>query len=748
MAGILIPRKNTRAGQSKERADKEAADRRFRQRKSWFITEQMRQRANRYQMALDESYYDGDQWTPDEAAAVRARGQNPVVFNECKPLGDFLIGTERRTRTDFSVVSRSDDSDEAHQEALAKTSLLKFVDDLNRASFVRSDAADDQFKAGLGWVEVGVRPDPVDYPIYKRNESWRNMLHDSLGQSRMPSEWRYVFRYREIDFDIAEVMVPPSKVDLLRKAIINADTRQYMDYWNGQPLTGMQSVTDLALTGKWTTYDADAWLNNPRERVMLIECWATEPYRDPRDGDAENLIDFPTLRKRVAIMTEHDTLMESWSPYSHDMYPFIPYWCYRRKKDGMPYGVIRQHRGPQDSLNKHMSKAQFRISTRQVWMEDGALDPEVMDEDEFEDEVGDPSAILKFARGALSGKKVEVKEGVQLAQADIQLAEQFRASIRNSSGVSTEDRGQDPHSVSGKARAIREAQGSKLTAEPFDHMLLARQLEGEITLSLVEQYHDQPMVFADIGSGRKRATYIRANQPDPQNPGRKINDIQGRKHAFVIGETPWQQSLAEAAFESMLEVLGQLGSVAPQPVLAILDIVFEMHPTLPKRDEIVKRIRQVNGQDDPDQGETPESRQRKMDQQRLAQAQLEAQIEGLRADVAEAKARGEKLTAEAMKARLEALYVAAQGAGALLQAPGATPVADELLRSAGYQDAGATGSVIDPAAMPAQPAQPAAPIDSTPMPTPAGAPPPLQGDGEAAGIETPSLGDNATNQGA
>lgn len=679
--------KLTKKKSHQETLDREAEKQRFLRRKSWFITEMMRQQANRWQMALDEAYYDGDQWSPDEAAIVRARGQNPVVFNECKPMADFLIGTERKARVDFQVMNRSESSEEAYRDAQNKTALLKFIDDLNRAPFERSEASAQTFKAGLGWLEVAVHAHPTDYPIYKRWESWRNMLHDSLGQSKLPRDWRYIFRFREVDFDIVEAMVPRNKVDLLQKAIINADTRAYMEWWNGAPLTGSSSVVDAGLTGKWTTYDADAWLNNPRQRIMLIECWSTEVYNDT--GDARSgMNDRPfEMRKRCAVMTEYDTLFESWSPYDHDQFPFIPFWCYRRTKDGQPYGVNRQHRGPQDSLNKHMSKAQFRASTRQAWLEAGALDDKVMDIDEFEEAVNDPSAVLHFAKGALSGKKVEIKEGTALAQADILLADRFAQSIRQTGGASIEDRGQETGAspVSGRARAIRQEQGSTLVSEIFDNLLLARQLEGEITLSLAEQFHDKPMAFPGPGDTRRRQ-FVEINQPDPTQPSGKRNDIQARKAAFVIGEAPWQQALAESAFESMMAMLGETAKVAPNVVVAILDIVFDLHPSLPKKDLLLRRIRQVTGMDDPDEGETPEAKAKKDQQEQIAKAQFEAQMAQLRADIMAAQAKGEHLNAQAMAKRLEALYMAAQAAQVLTMAPEIAPVADELAKSVGFQD--------------------------------------------------------------
>jgi len=367
-----------------------------------------------------------------------------------------------------------------------------------------------------------------------------------------------------VDFDIAEALCPRDKVDALRKQVIGTESRRYMDHWNGVPTTGAFGQLDGGLTGKWTSYDAEAWLNNPRERVMLIECWSTEPSRDTT-GQGEGLTDRVSMRKRCAIMTEEDTLIESWSPYRHGQFPFIPQWCYRRKQDGAPYGVIRQHRGPQDSLNKHMSKAQYRMNTRQVMLEEGALNDEIMDEDELAERIADPASILHFARSALTGNKVQIREGAQLAAADVQMAQHYAQAIRSLSPVSMEDRGQDPANVSGKAREIRRDQGNVITAEVFDNMLLSRQLEGEMILSLVEQYHTEELTFPASGDGG-RSKYITVNKDDPDNPGQRLNDITRRQASFVVGESPWQQSMAEAAFDSLMSMSGELAKVAPQVV--------------------------------------------------------------------------------------------------------------------------------------------------------------------------------------
>ncbi|MDV7394857.1 hypothetical protein RZS08_25960, partial [Arthrospira platensis SPKY1] len=140
-------------------------------------------------------------------------GQNPVVYNEIKPTIDWLVGTERKTRVDFFVVAEDSD-EEAQTDAELKTKLLKYLDDTNRTSFERSFAAEDAFKAGLGWLEVGLRGDKSGPPVYVGAESWRNILYDSQAQKRDLSDARYIFRIKVVDLDVAEALFPDKKAEL------------------------------------------------------------------------------------------------------------------------------------------------------------------------------------------------------------------------------------------------------------------------------------------------------------------------------------------------------------------------------------------------------------------------------------------------------------------------------------------------------------------------------------------------------
>jgi hypothetical protein len=704
---------------------------------SWFEQEQSRQAHNRHQMGLDEDYYDSMQWTTEEAAELRARGQNPTVYNEIKPTIDWLIGVERRTRTDFNIISSHDDSPDAEADAKTKTKLLKYIAEANRVEFERSGAADDTFKGGLGWLEIGISPDPEDEPLFIRHESWRNMLYDSLGTRRDLSDSRYLFRFRMVDLDIA-IAYFPDKEDQLRAASVGSTSNPYMEWFNGQPI---EADSYSLAPDKYTSYDSNAWAKNDRERVMLIEAWYREPTKETRGGTSS--VDRIRMKMRCTVMTENHIVMDVESPYRHNKFPFVPVWAYRRKKDNAPYGPIRSVRGPQDSLNKRMSKSLHVLSTNQIMIEEDAIDETAMSADDVRDEMRAPDGFAILAKGGI--QKIKISRENDVASGHMQMAQADQAIIRNASGISSENLGRDTNITSGIALKQKSEQGGQLTAELFDNQLFARQLEGEICLSLVEQFYDEPKVFSVTGERSKR-DYSRINQPDPANPGQRLNDITKRKGQFIIGEQAWKQSLAQAAFESLMQLLAQLAPAAPQVVMALLDTVFEL-ADIPNKTVILQRIRQVTGMSDPDEPVTPEAEQAKAQQAQIAQKQLEAQMAQLDADIAKAKASGNKLDADALETTLKAMYVAMQAAQIITTIPQVTTVADELLKSANFKDAnGGPVATQPPMAAPAQ----LPPMATGPAPMDAPLPPidaPMLGEGAQAGIETPTGIDN-TSEGA
>jgi len=700
-----------------KRVDQLDARQRHARRLEWFRAEKYRQMNNREWRAKCERMYDNDQWDPAEAAKLLDRGQNPVVFNEVKPMTDWLIGTERRMRVDFTVTPRNSMDEAAMTDAETKKNLLKFIDDSNRAGFERSYAFDDAAKAGLGWLEVGVRGDQTDIPVYVRSEPWRNMWHDSFGPRRDLTDSRYVFRYKELDLDLALAFFPGKEKEILRArqgVLTGGSMTSFGGSFSGGIADDLMPQGDRALD---MDIIAPIGFWNPRERVAFLECWAYEPWAGRKSRSSPSTFDRGAMRMRVSIMTEWDTIYEDWSPYAHNRFPFIPVWAYRNKATLLPYSPILPLISKQEALNHAMSRATWEISVNQMILEKGAYDPQLMTVTEIQREIASPDGVVLLAPGGIT--KFKDRRGLDNAQAHMMLADRLAMSMRNESGATQENLGRDSNVVSGIGIGKKQDQGSLLTTELFDNTLLARQMEGDITLSVAEQYVTKPVVITVPG---ERAQYTSHGLNQPQADGSTLNDITARQAKFVVGEQAWRANLAQAAFESMLDLLGKLAPVAPQIVTSMLDLVFE-YADLPNKQAILQRIRQVTGQPGPDGKISPEQQQAMQQDQQKKQLEYQAQMAKFKADIDAAAAKGTQLNAAAVKTQMEALYIAAQAAQVLTLAPAIAPVADELAISAGFHDQHGEPALGGPV-----------PVQATPQPMPPRPGGPLVG--HEAGIQT------------
>lgn len=659
---------------------------------TYYVQELDRQAENRHEMAVDEDFYDNIQWTEEDARTLKERGQMALVYNVISTSVNWVIGTEKRGRTDFKVLPRrKEDSKPAER----KTALLKYLSDVNRTPFHRSRAFADAVKVGIGWLEDGVQDDVEGEPIYSRYESWRNMLWDSASTEMDLSDCRYIFRSKWVDLDIAKAMFPSRKA-ILESSALESDQRLMMDDEHGDdPMDSQEyerEFSGLSITAN----------NYKRTRVRLIEGWIRRPVMVKRlrggdfsgevyeqgnevheielsEGRAE-LVDRVMMRMHVAIMCTSGLLWFSETPYRHNRFPFTPIWGYRRGRDGLPYGMIRGLKDIQQDINKRASKALHILSTNKVVMDKGAVD----DIDEFIEEVSRPDAVIEKN----PGKELILNADRELAPAHISLMERSIAMIQQQSGVTDENLGRRTNAVSGVAIARRQEQGSLATAGFFDNLRFAAQLQGEIELSLIEQYFSEQKAFR-ITNMRGTPEYITVNDGLPEN------DIVHTKADFIISEADWRASVRQAQVEELLELMAKIAPVAPQAVLVTLDLLVETMD-VPMRDELVRRIRQITGQRDPDAEEpTPEEIQQaqaQAEQAAMQKAMMEAEIASKQADAA-------KKQADAQKAGIHAQQILSQMAGqnvetqikaleAAIQAlsmPPAVPIADTILHESGFK---------------------------------------------------------------
>ena len=691
---------------------------------SYYRQELDRQSENRFQMAIDEDYYDNIQWSEEEASQLKERGQAPIVYNVTSQTINWVIGSEKRGRTDFKILPREE---EDTRPAEIKTKLLKYLSDVNRLPFSRSRAFEDAIKVGLGWLEDGAQDEDDGEPIYSRYESWRNILHDSASTELDFSDGRYIFRSKWVDVDVAKALFPGREAQI-DDAVVDASLYGSFDMVDGDvPMDYMEfdrSNYSVART----------LVSHKRRRVRLIECEYRVPEKvqrlkggvfkgeiyDPNDYRHVHAVESGKsavaskvmMRVRLAHMTVKDLLWEGPSPYKHNRFRFTPIWCYRRGRDNLPYGMIRSIRDIQDDVNKRASKALHILSANKVIMDEGAL-PDTMTLDEFAEEIARPDAIIVKR----AGKELVINAERDLAAPHLDLMSRGINMIQQVGGVTDELLGRTTNAVSGIAVQKRQEQGSLATNKPFDNLRLAAQMQGELQLSLLEQFCDAQKTFR-ITNERGTPEFIQINNGLPEN------EITRTKADFIISEADWRSTMRQAAAEQLMEMISKM---PPQVGLMLLDLAVESMD-LPNREEIAKRIRAQTGMKDPDQKEpTPEEMQQAEAANEQAQAQkamFMAELDGKQSDADKKKADAQRAMAAAerelglaMKDRVDATGAAMVAAQAVITMPTIARVADGILQEAGWQsfNAGAMGGLPP---MPAQQPQPEPQPEPAPQPEP------------------------------
>jgi hypothetical protein len=666
----------------------------------WRRQARISQAENRFEMAKDQDYYDGIQWSEEDKEIVEGRGQTACVFNLVATTLRWVTGTEKRTRVDYRVMPRHADDRKGSE---SKTSLLKYLADVNKLAFERSRAFADSTTVGLGWLEDGIRSDSEEEPLFARFESWRNMWYDPLSIAPDMSDARFLFREKWVDLDVAVLMFPDRARDL-EIAASNVISVNQINREMGNPYL----YDDPAATGLLHGSPTDLLGCGTRQRVLLCEAWYRVPVKakvirqagetyngaiynqaDPIHAwAAENGLasthDAIKMQMRLMVMCISGqggmVLQDAVSPYWHNKFPFTPVWGYRRGRDNAPYGVVRGIRDPQDDLNKRRSKALYLLNSKQVVADKGAVD----DVDEAMDEIARPDGWIEKN----PGKELSIQPQAQLAAGHVQMLDQDARFIQESAGVTDENLGRQTNAISGKAIESRQNQGYTTTSDLFDNLRLAIQITGERQLSLIEQFYDQPKQLRISGERKSDINFVALNGEDGLNP------ITKSQADFVVDEQDFRGTQRQAMFDSMLEMVAKI----PDPVtgLKLLAIAFEASD-LPMKDEFMKVLRDVTGMQDPNAEEDPAAAQAKAEQaqqEQAAQAQAQEQqniaMELMQkkalADIAliegkakEAIAKGNKAELEALLAKLKILADSMSLAGSAAVAPELTAAADQIV---------------------------------------------------------------------
>lgn len=661
------------------------------------------QRDSLYERGRDADFYDGDQFTQDELEIYASRDQVARAFNETKPTIDWIIGSERRARADWNVLPRSEDDVES---AIRKTKLMKYIDDVNKARFHRSKAFEDCVKTGEGWTRVVLEPNEEgDLRPTLQYEHWRNMLRDSTCRDTISfTDCRYIICTKVVDIETLTAWFPDKADD------IRLDSGDFEDLLEDQRdemhQVGRHTGQDdkvIVRSGTMSLRRAnDASTERPAVRVWEMWYRKTERVKvlrkaggltgeiyDPKSAlhqywlATEQAQVRETVREQMymSLYTESTVLYNSKSIYAHNRFPFVCRTAFIKDRDGTPYGVIRQIRDPQSDLNARRNKALFLMSVNRVVMEKGAVE----DTDILAAEVAKPNGIIEFKKGY----QLQIQEGAQLAGQHLQVSEQDAAYIRQVAGVTAENRGEGVTGRSGIAIQALQEQGTVITTPIIDNHALAHQSEGELLLSLCEQYLDQQMQFRITGDDINKPEFAEVNNGDPQT------DITATQADFIVAQKDYRQTMRQSLSEQLLQVSSQITQATGDPsmAIAIIEAAIDLQD-LPNKEQITARLREAAGlpprDETDDQRKQREEQEKQQKQQQMEQQQRqletamryeEAKADEMQAQAKERIAEAEREMANALDHKINAAVKLMEAADLLATRPDLAPIADDLVRN-------------------------------------------------------------------
>jgi len=446
-------------------------------------------------------YEHGDQWTSEEKSILKERNQPEIVENEIRPTIERLQGQFRKQRTTIKFLGRNP-SDEPIAEGMSD--LLRHIDYINQYEFTEGEAIKDQLIGGIGWTEVIVKGNALDQPqVRYRHEDPFTMFPDPFCRSYdINQEARYVCRAKWFDEDVAVELWGKDKADLIKQVL-------------GTSQPSMQNLSNIdPPILQLRNWEIGRYYDTKNRRFRPVEIW----YKKRVDEYVITLADGTTkvVRKQRGVndtkindalagmpgaSMEKRTADAMWcavycgglfldgprpSPYEHDLYPFVPYYCYR-KIDGEPQGYVWSLIDPQREINARRSKALWALNNRQTIYERNAI----RDKGELANEMARMDGQIEVENGKFD--KFVIKENQDISQGNLTMLQETKQAIRRISGEDQMNPAPEVRSGTGIQRLQMIYQSGILPIA--DNIRRSRRMKAHLTFALIKQYYTDEMVF-------------------------------------------------------------------------------------------------------------------------------------------------------------------------------------------------------------------------------------------------------------
>lgn len=486
------------------------------------------------QARADYGLYEGTgHWTADELEVLRQRKQAPSVINKFKPKIDALAGVEIQTRTQTAFRPRNA-AKSAVDVAAAFSHLMAYHQERLDLVQYDSEAFKDGLIQGIGWGES-------DYDGYEVVGGWVDpleMLWDVDDPTPDMSKQRKMARYRWMPLE-----------DAIRQFEKHEDKlRQMADYNIQDGLLGGGLVSQSAGADYKSVIGQDfGYYDRTNGMVCIIEVLYKEletVYKvlTPNNTYACFLKeeDAKKFRAKNAKIEETKELVNKFVYYTDNYYldsgtcivqgKFFPYtpWVYARGRiDRVPYGLARAARYPQIEYNKRRSKALHLLNSRQVVMDNNAVES-----------ISDLQIQISRPDGVISkrpGSELVINDNTPLEASQVNLMNIATMELAEVTGIYDELMGQQTNTVSGVAQQRRQEASVRTHAFAFTLFKRFKKRRGEALLQvLLEAYKDETHVR--IIGDNDLVKIIRLNAEDTEK--NILNSTAGILLDVVVEQVP------------------------------------------------------------------------------------------------------------------------------------------------------------------------------------------------------------------
>lgn len=551
---------------------------------------------------IDADMYDGNQLDNATLDDMQRLGMAPLIRNYIRPTIDVALGMEAKTRSDWRVQAEREEDQEV---AEALSGRLKEAERESRADRACSDAYAGQLKTGIAWCEVSREMDPFRYPYRCTAISRREMFWDWRAKEPDLSDARYLVRRRWQDIDILELMFPDqaAMISGLGWSKANWDT----------PLTDFPAMGARGyLIERDITIPESDWRDNTRKRLCLYEVWYRVwkrgfVVRTPDGRTVEVDLNNPRHAEAIAagiiepVQALFPKMRLSWwigphriadmpSPYKHNGFPYVPFWGYREDLTGIPYGLIRSMRSPQDEVNARLSKMMWLMSAKRVIMDASQFD----DLEEMRREIARPDAMIVLSskrRTEQAGGVFKIDDQMELSRQQFDVMKDATEAIQGTAGIYQSMLGNNKTGVdSGIAINSLVEQGTTTLAEINDNYRYARRMVGDLlTTLIIEDMGKTPAVVSVNEKFGAKKKAISLNQPG-QN-GMLTNDVQRAMVKVALEDVP---STPTYRAQQMLMMTELAKSLPPQIQAFVVPFILESSE-MAHRKEIADQVRKALG---------------------------------------------------------------------------------------------------------------------------------------------------------